>query len=207
MAVLPGAVWLWLVPGTAPRLPSFPRLFGVWCFVFVCWLYPMSLPLPQAPLILFSFSKLPKPATQQPQWEFWERESDNKTLPPDLHIYLTLAFWGMQPADTLQSEWLPFSHAGSLEWRSHLAQGDTRGSEWQASAQQLICQPASAAVLEFGTNAWTPALGRDGVTGVSGGWVTGAASGSRSWPQRASSRLPGLKKRAKSTGSSLVLGA
>lgn len=46
------------------------------------------------------------PTTQQPQWEFWERETDNKTLLPALHIYLTLAFWGMQPADTLQSEWL-----------------------------------------------------------------------------------------------------
>lgn len=43
-------------PGTAPFLPSFPRLFGIQCFVLVCWLYPAS--LPWTPLILFSFPKL-----------------------------------------------------------------------------------------------------------------------------------------------------
>lgn len=80
---------------TLPFLPSFPKLFGIQCFVLVCWLYPAS--LPWTPLMLFSFPKLKCSESS-------ERESGNKTLPPDLYICLTLAFSGMQAADTLQSE-------------------------------------------------------------------------------------------------------
>lgn len=43
-------------------------------------------------LLILLFPNSPNQQLDKPQCEFWEKELDNKTLTPDLHIYLTFAF-------------------------------------------------------------------------------------------------------------------
>lgn len=70
------------------------------------------------------------------------------------------------------------------------------------SASQL--RPAAA--LEFGTNARTPALSRDGAVGASCDWVMEAASTHGELAMGSQQQAAQLEKHSKSTRSSLAAG-
>lgn len=114
----------------------------------------------------------------------------------------------MRPADTLESEWVPFSCAA---WQSGMKKPPCLGGHtwlWLTGLHIAVYLPAC-----FGpcTGIWDKHKGHLLLTGmgqwgphVTGLWKQGAAMGS--WPREASSRLPSLKRHSKSTRSSLAAG-
>lgn len=128
-----------------------------------------------------SFSKLPKPATWLTTVRVLEeRVRQQDADPRPAHLFNT-CFWGMQPADTLQSEWLPFPCAG---WQPRMKKPPCLGGHpwlWLTGIHTEVYLPASfgrcagiwdkhkGQLLLAGMGQWGPR--------VSGLWKQWAATG------------------------------
>lgn len=74
-------------PGTAPCLPAFPRLFGVWSFILVSWLYPMSLLLPELPGSCFLFPSSPNQQSTTTVRVLGERVRQQNIAPRPAYLF------------------------------------------------------------------------------------------------------------------------